>query len=103
MPEWSIWTSFYDYKDSIHTYEPKFSNNIGTLKLRPDTNDKNFSNLYHATAYTKTTANIFNMESAVEAGVKAAAAIKKETLQHPEECWFMRFIRWMDDLLFVCI
>lgn len=70
----SIWDSFVFDENSMKTWEPKFSNNINTLHLRPDTFDK-LKNLRHATAYTKTNANIFNMESACEAGCRAAYSI----------------------------
>ena len=69
-----IWHSFFFNKKTqqLDTWEPKFSNNVGTLRLRPTTQDPDISNLVHATGYTKTEANIFNMESAAEAGYRAA-------------------------------
>lgn len=71
-PEWDIWDSYIDTKNGIETYEPKFSNNIGTLSLRPEIKDTTFTNLYHSVAYAKTEMNVFCMESAAEAGVKIA-------------------------------
>ena len=80
MPEWNIWQSFkFDPKtQKMTTWEPKFSNNVGTLKLRPFTDDELFPNLKHATAYTRTEMNLFNMDSAAEAGVMAAQKIVEE-------------------------
>jgi uncharacterized protein with NAD-binding domain and iron-sulfur cluster len=72
-----IWHS-YGY-DPAHgafcSWEPKFSNNVGTLALRPQVTDGRLENLVHAVAYARTRANIYNMESAAEAGVRAARAI----------------------------
>ncbi len=78
MPRWDIWHSFYydAGKREITTYEPKFSNNAGTLALRPTVKDNILNNLYHATAYTRTNMNVYNMESAAEAGIKAARSIQ---------------------------
>lgn len=68
-----IWHSFQqDSLGKITTWEPKFSNNVGTLQLRPNVVDGKIINLLHSTAYTLTNANIFNMESACEAGCRAA-------------------------------
>lgn len=78
MPEYNIWNSFEYDNNKLYTYEPKFSNNVGTLKYRPSIIDSKYSNILHSTAYVKTTTNIFCMESAVEAGKKAAyAAVEK--------------------------
>jgi uncharacterized protein with NAD-binding domain and iron-sulfur cluster len=103
IPAWDIWRSFqYDTeKHQMDTWEPKFSNNINTLKFRPDFADKRINNLYHATAYTKTYMNIFNMESAAESGVKAAKLIKGAPIEpHGRPGLFIRICRWVDRLLF---
>ena len=73
-----IWDSFTYRNDQIETWEPKFSNNVGTLKLRPTSDDLHIKNLKHATAYTQTNANIFNMESACEAGCRVANSLDPE-------------------------
>lgn len=77
MPKWGIWDNFQfnNELNEIDSVEPRFSNNANIQYLRPDYVDKNILNLYHATAYTKTTANIYNMESAAEAGIKTAKII----------------------------
>ena len=97
VPTWNVWDSF-KYKDGeLTTYEPKFSNNVGTLELRPHSDDEIFSNLYHATAYTRTGTNIFNMDSAAEAGLRAVNAItgnndvKVRPVYKPN--WFFRMMQ----------
>ena len=60
------------------TDEPRFNNNINIQNLRPDYIDKHLTNFYHATSYTKTNTNIYNMESAVEAGIKTSNIICKK-------------------------
>ncbi|MGL5935645.1 MAG: FAD-dependent oxidoreductase [Cetobacterium sp.] len=81
LPKWDIWDSFvYDYTTlKLQTFEPKFSNNVNTLALRPAFQDEIFTNLYHATAYTKNYTNIYNMESAAESGIKVAKIIINKT------------------------
>lgn len=94
LPEWNVWSSFcYNpLRKKLMTHEPKFSNNVGTLRTRPFTHDKHYSNLYHATAYTRTATNIFNMESAAEAGRLALKAITGEDRVKPayKPGWFFR-------------
>ena len=80
-PRWNIWESF-KYDKGIDTFEPKFSNNINTLKDRPDFKDPIYSNLWHATAYSKTDMNIFCMESAAEAARRAVNGITKGTTKN---------------------
>jgi uncharacterized protein with NAD-binding domain and iron-sulfur cluster len=77
IPNWNIWDSFKYDGNVIDTYEPKFSNNINTFQLRPNNVDDNIVNLFHSTAYVKTETNLFNMESAVEAGNKTAKIISQ--------------------------
>ncbi len=106
IPRWNIWHSFQFNIDEkkMDTYEPKFSNNINTYTLRPDIKDKNITNMYNATAYTKTKMNIFNMESGVEAGINAARCIISGNnnyvydLSRPTN-WFFTFCRWVDNML----
>lgn len=71
---YSIWHSFSfdETSGTLETWEPKFSNNVGTFALRPPTWQKEYSNLVNATAYTVTDVNLFNMDSAAEAGTRAA-------------------------------
>lgn len=84
MPRWGIWDNFQcssEINDS-NTIEPRFSNNINIQNIRPEYADTRLQNLYHATSYTKTNTNIYNMEAAAEAGTKAAQLIcdKKDSL-----------------------
>ena len=71
---YNIWPSFSfsAQRGGLDTWEPKFSNNISTLALRPCTIEPSLTNLVHANAYTKTDNNLYNMDSAAEAGVRAA-------------------------------
>ena len=72
-----IWNSFqFDpVQARMTTYEPKFSNNVGTFELRPYTEEPTLRNLVHSGAYTRTEANTHHMESAAEAGTRAANQI----------------------------
>ena len=77
-----MWDSFYYNKEKniIDVWEPKFSNNAGSLGLQPPITTE-IPNLFFATAYAKTNTYIFSMEAAAEAGVKAANEIlKKHTI-----------------------
>jgi uncharacterized protein with NAD-binding domain and iron-sulfur cluster len=75
MPTWNIWDSYVYVDGSLTTYEPKFSNNVGTYQFRPDTEDKKIGNLLHATAYTRVKSDLFNMETASDAAYQAAKRI----------------------------
>lgn len=64
-----IWDTFYfNSFGFVDTSEPKFSNNIGSLKYLPNYKTE-IINLFFATAYTKTTRLVYSMESAAEAGI----------------------------------
>ena len=54
----------------MDTYEPKFSNNVGTLATRPHTRTE-IDNMFFATAYTHHSGHIFNMEGACESAKNA--------------------------------
>jgi hypothetical protein len=103
MPKWDIWHSFnYNtYTQKMDTWEPKFSNNVNTLKYRPNFKDDKIKNLYHANAYTKTDMNIYNMESGVEAGVKTAYLIQGKPLEKKSVNLIFRIIRWFDKLVYI--
>jgi hypothetical protein len=112
MPEWDIWNTFkFDEKrQELDTVEPKFSNNVHTLQLRPKPKDAHISNLYHATAYTRTLMDIYNMESGCEAGVRVATMINGAPcesdssdllrLQEPAPGIFLRICRAIDRFFF---
>jgi len=101
-PRWNIWDSFNynDIEELFVTPEPKFSNNCYTLKLRPHIVDEKYENLRHAVAYARTETNIFNMESAAEAGIKATESItlKKSHNNRPrsKRNRFLRLLRYLD-------
>lgn len=73
---YNVWDSYVYNGQEIKTYEPKFSTNKGTLKLRPN-NVTRLKNFYFSTAYTKTSTDMFEMESAAEAGKLAAKVLEK--------------------------
>jgi len=104
MPKWDMWESFEFNNETktLETYEPKFSNNINTLHLRPNYKDDLIHNLYHSNAYTRTHENIFNMESGMEAGYKVSQLIigKKDKHIYNKPHWIIRFIRKCDYVLF---
>lgn len=102
LPEWNIWYSYDFYDNSMNTFEPKFSNNIGTLSLRPDISDETIENVYHATAYTRTESNIFCMESAAEAGRCVAKYIVSGEMENDKPRYksnlFFKFLRFLDSI-----
>lgn len=105
LPRWDIWDSFKfnNTTKELDTFEPKFSNNVNTLSVRPDYQDSSIVNLYHGNAIAKTTMNIYNMESAAEAGISVARIIleKKRNIEPPNfvkqnEKFWIRCIRYLD-------
>jgi hypothetical protein len=72
-----IWDSFANNGQGMTTYEPKFSNGVGTLEMRPPIISPYFSNVVNGAGWAKTETNIFNMESACEAGRKAGRSVAK--------------------------
>ena len=102
----NMWYSFsYDHeRGKFDTWEPKFSNNVGTVALRPSTYQQDLVNLVHANAYTKTDANLFNMDSAAEAGIRAANFIhfkqaKSEATKYKPPRRFWSFCQQIDHVL----
>lgn len=106
-PEWNIWDSFEFEDNKMNTYEPKFSNNTGTLHLRLEQSaDKNIPNLYHCgSAQCATKKNIFNMESAVEAGKNTAYEIlyekNRNVNDYEEPSLFIKVCRFIDHILWI--
>jgi len=66
----------YKQNESIETEEPKFTNNVGSLALRPSFKTS-YCNAFISTAYIKETIDIFSMEAAAIAGKNVASAISK--------------------------
>lgn len=105
---YNIWHSFaYNHETrTFDTYEPKFSNNVGTHRLCPRTHQpEQISNLVHANAYTQTDMVHDLMESAIEAGTRAANYIHsgvaepdEERFRHPG--WFWGVCQCIDNVLF---
>jgi hypothetical protein len=74
---WSpIWPEFHQKKGKWEADFTKFSNNAGTLKLRPSC-ETPLRNCVMATAYTKEAVEIFSMEGACRSGIFAANIIDK--------------------------
>lgn len=71
-----MWDSFqcHPRKKEIEVWEPKFSNNAGTLALQPKC-ETTIPNFFFATAYTQTERFVYSMEAAAEAGTRAANTI----------------------------
>lgn len=103
IPKWTIWNSFKFNKDRLTTYEPKFSNNVNTLRYRPRFKDL-INNLYHASSITLTTENIYNMESACEAANKVYQIVKHGSFTEHKNIkkisWIVSIFRYLDDILF---
>lgn len=106
LPHWDVWKGYEFSKlhNRLQTVEPKFSNNLGTLALRPEIKDKHIPNLYHATSYVRTDTNIFNMDSGCEAGLKVARDIlgqDKVIVNSPTKFgWFLRLVHKIDRFFF---
>ena len=103
---YNIWPSFSysTQRGGLDTWEPKFSNNVGTVALRPRTMESSLFNLVHANAYTRTDSNLYNMNSAAEAGVRAANYImgkeaKADYEKYPTPNRFWSFCHKMDHKL----
>ncbi len=101
-----IWHSFqFDpVKARMTTYEPKFSNNVGTLPLRPSIEEPTLRNLVHGGAYARTDCNTHHMEAAAEAGVRAANLIATGRAsaafeRYPEPGGMLGALRRMDRAL----
>ena len=116
VPKWDIWESFQFNNETnmLDTFEPKFSNNINTYALRTNYLDDKITNLYHGNALSKTRMNIYNMESAAEAGVECARLIiargrnvdkitneAAKNNKHDEKIKpLLKIIRYIDQLMF---
>jgi hypothetical protein len=104
--KWNIWDSFRWDKEigQLTTYEPKWSNSINTLELRPKIKDDQLENLYNATAYSLNKTIMFNMEGAAESGVRAACLIQstEDTINSDTETipFWLKVVRWADGYLF---
>jgi hypothetical protein len=72
-----MWPTYYYDNDLLYTEEPKFTNNAGSLKLRPSCKT-HIDNLFLATAYCKETINIFSMEAACISGLNTANLIDNQ-------------------------
>jgi hypothetical protein len=69
-----MWDSFTVKDGKLQTWEPRWTNNAGTLRLRPGARTA-FRNFVLAGAYTRTGMEIYCMEGACESGRRAARVI----------------------------
>ena len=104
--KWNIWDSYkWDNQiGQLTSYEPKWSNSINTLELRPKIKDDIIENLYNTTAYSLNKTIMFNMEGAAESGVRAANLIQStvDKINDDRETapiW-IRIIRLVDSFFF---
>ena len=100
--KWSpMWPSYSFDGEMLRTFEPKFTNNVGTGALRPSYRT-HIPNLFISTAYIKETIDIFSMEAAAIAGKHVSNAIN-DNVSHPtirtRPIIFLPF-RSIDDLMF---
>jgi len=72
-----MWDSFKFDKGKMDVSEPKFSNNVNSLKYQPE-NLTEIPNFLFATGYTKTDRYLYSMEAAAEAGTSCANEILKK-------------------------
>lgn len=96
-PEWN----FPGNGKSVYGNQPKWVNTINTKKILPEIKT-GISNLYLAGAHTKTTADIWSMEAAVESGRKAADYISNErTVIKQKEPRVLFFLKKIDSFLYI--
>jgi 15-cis-phytoene desaturase len=99
-----IWPSFSYTNGEWSTTEPKFTNNAGSLSLRPSYRTP-IQNMLISTAYIRETIDIFSMEAACIAGKLAAKHISsdqsiKPTIQSRPLGFFLGPLRLLDQILF---
>jgi 15-cis-phytoene desaturase len=100
--KWSnMWPTFYYQDNKLKTDEPKFTNNVGSLALRPSIKT-HIDNLFISTAYTRETIDVFSMEAAAISGIYTANLInsnidKPMMIDRPYSFWLMRKI---DEILY---
>jgi hypothetical protein len=76
--KWSkLWPTYYYENNKLHTIEPKFTNNVHSLSLRPSIRTP-IKNLFISTGYVAETIDIFSMESACISGIMTAHLIDND-------------------------
>lgn len=97
---------YYDSKSKrLKTKNKKWVNNFINEEFRPN-NKTNFNNLYLAGSHTKTSINIWSMESAVESGIKSANLILKKNNQQLYQIYIHKSqkifesLKSLDDMLY---
>jgi uncharacterized protein with NAD-binding domain and iron-sulfur cluster len=101
----NIFEDWYDTDNGIKTNNKKWVNNIFNENYRPFNNTK-FKNLYIAGSHTKTSINIWSMESAIESGILTSNIILKKykkksypIFKHNSNI-FLNIIQFIDDILY---
>ncbi|MBL4898465.1 MAG: FAD-dependent oxidoreductase [Colwellia sp.] len=92
-PDIEVWNSWEfpneDSSDKVRdSSQPKWVNNTENFKYLPNTISDNINGLYLAGAHTKTNANIYSMEAAVESGKRAADLISDQDTVIPQHTPF---------------
>lgn len=96
---WHAWI-FAKNKDNVTSVEPKWVNNSRNLKYQP-TSKTSIKNLYLAGAHTKTSADLYSMEAAVESGRRVADYISKmNTVILQKKPVLLQFIKNIDYVLY---
>jgi uncharacterized protein with NAD-binding domain and iron-sulfur cluster len=94
------------YQDGqLESINRKWNNNVSNEKHRPE-QKTDFENFYIGGAHTKTSINIWTMESAVESGKIVSNLIlrkndlKETTLVIHESIWVVKIVQNIDDILY---
>ena len=100
-----IFSDFYETNSGLKTKNKKWVNNLINESYRPN-NKTNFSNLYIAGSHTKTSINLWTMESAVESGKLVSNIILKRYNKpltfiyiHGSK-WYLKPFQKIDNLLY---
>ncbi len=95
-----VWHEWKFSPDGIRTYQPKWVTTGNTQSYRP-TQATPVPNLALAGAHTKTAADVWSIEGAVESGRRAAQAFEPGVKVFPQyRPWYLRATGAVDDALF---
>lgn len=95
-----VWHEWTFSADGIRPRQPKWANTIYTQKFQP-TQSTPLPNLLLAGAHTKTDADLWSIEAAVESGRRAAQVIEGDVVVLPQyRPTLLRFLGAVDDGLF---
>lgn len=95
-----VWHEWLFSPDGIKPKQPKWVNSVNTVQYQP-TQKTSISNLLLAGAHTRTSADLWSIEAAVESGRLAAKAIEPNvTVISQYKPLALRIISGIDDILF---